>query len=671
MCSNLWRRPFRVSRQENLEQTILEIVRNPYVAHKALFRHRHPNVSPIFHRELVEAFHSDHPRVEALVFRGGSKTTLAEETMIVKAVTRQFRNGIITAENEQRAAEKIRSIKNELETNIFIEELFGTQQGEIWGETKLLLSNGTMIQGYGRGQSLRGSKHFDARPDWCLIDDIEDEDSVLTPDAIRKVFNWYWKVVLPALDTPKVPIRVLATPLAEEALAMQLSKLDEFKVIRVPIEYVDTISGERRSSWPDKFPLSLIDKMKQDYTAAGELDSYAQEYMLEIADVKQKPFLKEMFKYEPLIRTYHPVYAVYDPARTVKKTSATTGYVVASWQANRLIVWEAGAKLWKPDEIINDMFRVGLAYEPIAIGVEEDGLNEFIMQPLRQAQVTRGILLPIRALKAPKGKIDFIRSLQPFFNAKEIIFAGDPEAFTELSKQLLNFPSGNIDAPNALAYFLKMRPGQPVFDNFTNENIEDDIHVGRNQVYLCLNAIQGLTTGVAVIFASGRLSIVADYIREGSPGDTLEGILREVKLNGSSGSPEIVIYAPAQHFVEYDTIGLRAGARHIGARSIRKGGDPTLGREEIRMLLARRSGGYPAVSVSARASWTLRAFSGGYARTLDKQGAISDEPAPGPYATLMQALESFVAASVFREEDDTGLNYEYSADGRRYLSARG
>jgi hypothetical protein len=49
------------------------------------------------------------------------------------------------------------------------------------------------------------------------------------------------------------------------------------------------------------------------------------------------------------------------------------------------------------------------------MGVEEDGLNEFLMQPIRQEQVRRGMMLPVEGVRAPIGKIDFIRALQPFF----------------------------------------------------------------------------------------------------------------------------------------------------------------------------------------------------------------------------------------------------------------
>jgi hypothetical protein len=43
----------------------------------------------------------------------------------------------------------------------------------------------------------------------------------------------------------------------------------------------------------------------------------------------------------PMQRGTHPVYVMYDPARTTdKKTSAQTGKAVWSWISGRLVVWE-------------------------------------------------------------------------------------------------------------------------------------------------------------------------------------------------------------------------------------------------------------------------------------------------------------------------------------------
>ena len=144
------------------------------------------------------------------------------------------------------------------------------------------------------------------------------------------------------------------------------------------------------------------------------LNEYMQEYMVEAVDPSTRVFSRSMFKVEPIVRTWHPTYAMYDPARTVKASSAHTGKVVFSWVGTKLIVWEAEGELWMPDKIIEDIFKTAEQYNPIKIGVEKDGLEEFLLQPLRAEQIRRATIIPVVGLSAPAGKLAFIRSLQPF-----------------------------------------------------------------------------------------------------------------------------------------------------------------------------------------------------------------------------------------------------------------
>jgi hypothetical protein len=354
---------------------------------------------------------------------------------------------------------------------------------------------------------------------------------------------------------------------------------------------------------------------------------------------------------------------VYDPARTVKKTSATTGKVVGSWVGNRLIIWEAEGKLWKPDEIIADMFDVDARYNPVAIGVEKDGLEEFIMQPLRAASLDRGQPLPIRPLKAPKGKLDFIKGLQPFFKAREVVFAGDRANFTTAIEQLIGFPTGQIDVPNALAYFLVMRPGSPIYDGFSQINVVEHLPIQtRLPLYLAVNATGSMTAGALCQVVGGRLHVLHDFAFEGDPGANLPLLIQAASAQANRS---MTVYAPRWHFDRYDSLGFRAAAKQVPI-ALRRGGDGPTGREQLRQLIEGQKAGVPTLRVATSASWTLRALAGGYARARDK-----DEPEDNVYRVLMEAVEAFAGTLASGLDDSAaGIVYDYSPEGRRYISSR-
>lgn len=690
---------------EAREKIIQLILQKPIVAHQVFFHHRHPNVSPDFHATMIADYYTNHPRVLHLAFRGSAKSTLAEEALTLLANATLIRNAVIMGVSESRAKERLQAVKFELEQNADLIEVFGDQVGPTWSETKIVLRNGVCLQALGRDQSLRGAKHLDARPDFLLLDDIEDESSVLTPESRLKLAKHITSVVIPSLTPPGTNrIRMTATPLDFDALAVRFSKDPAWLTRKYPIRVIDFEESARtgtkvyRSTWPERFPLEEIAKTQEEFRALGQATGFSREYLLEVMAEEDQQFKSEYIKVEPMRRSFHAVYAVYDPARTTNEaTSSRTGKFVFSWIGNRLIVWESGGYFWKPDELIDDIFATDEKYNTVAIGVEQDGLHEFIFQPLRTQQIERGRPVPIRALKAPKGKDGFIRGLQPFFKAGEVILAQDlllhdsPDATRNSHKilidELLTFPTGRKDTINAAAFALVMRPGLPVFDNFNENHIYPTQFKAFQPTYFAVNSTNIHTTLAVCQFYNGQLHVLNDWVADGDAGTVLKDILKSAALTLPAQSPyshasmlsnlsttrarlqNVKAFAPPEHFSNYDTIGLRAACSHIPL-ALMQGGEVHRGREELRALLSQSSHGISCVRVNPQATWTLRALSGGYARDLDAAGRPKDEPAENVYATLMSGVCALLANTVHIGSVDADRNFAYTEAGHQYLTSR-
>lgn len=644
-----------------LQETFLKLGRDRRLAHQTLFKHRHPDETPPFHDEIIKIWHSRIPAALVMVFREGGKSTIAEEAFVIGAGYQLFHNALIIGSTEKRACERLRAIKHEIETNELVQLLFGNLIGHVWNEAEVILANGVRIIAVGRGQSLRGTKHLHYRPDFCFCDDIEETENVNTPEARAETLSWFMSTVIPALDK-HARIRVNATPLDKEALPFKLQNELKWPTKVYPIEYIDE-HGERQASWPKRYPLPWIDKRRAEYEAIGGIQDFMREYMCVAEDPARKTFTADMFTVKPMVRTWQPTWAFFDPARTVKSTSATTGWAVWSWVANRMTVWDGGGELWKPDEIVSHVFGVDETYRPVMIGVETDGLHEFLEQPLRHEMTRRGYLVPVVPMKAPKGKLGFIESLQPYFRAGEITFAKD---LPELKAQFLNFPSGRIDGPNALAYALLMKPGQVVYDDFGSDHVLDRAVVNpRRPSWLCLHARDGVTTGVLVQLNAGILTIIADWVIEADPGAAVPQIVKEAALETET----LRLVAPADHFGAYNHLGLRGSVAKIPAE-LRCGSPYEVGRDEIRALLQRRIRDRPALAVAMTARWALNGFAAGYAYEVGKDGRLTSEPRRGVYRCLMEGLEAFtgmLGAGIM--EDHGKPNVQRTASGQLYISA--
>lgn len=675
-------------------ELIRELQADRWLAHRKLFRHRHPEESPDAHRELVEQINRPIARLSIEGFRRFAKTTYVEETVVLKAELQEFHNLVFVGPSFPRACDKVLSVKNELEVNQRLIDLFGPARGEIWQDGKIVLSNGACIQALGRNQQITGLKHLAWRPDAFVIDDIEDPEEKLTDTERDETWRWLFRTFLPSLDNILTTWgRFLGTRRGKLSLPERLEN-SGIPTVKFPIEHLGA-KGERVAMWPALFPLPEIDKIKELYR--GDSDLYMQEYMCQSVSDTDRVFKREMFKIEPRVRRWEPVYAMIDPARTVRSTSASTGWAVWSWVQNRLVVWASGAPMLLPDEIVALAFEIAERFDPIWVQLELDGLEEFLQQPLRAEQVRRGITIPYRGIRAPRGKLDFIRGLQPFFGAREVIFAQEQP---ELEAQLLSFPHGRIDAPNALAYALQTRPAATVFDGFSvTEHLDETLEIVRGEpLYLAANATGGMTTAVLAQASGGSIALLADWVMEGGPAERIADIAGQAALLGDTAvfaanasgaktweamlkavTPDPVMLrrqAPVwvvgpQHGERYTNVGLTQAIRALPGEQ-RTGGTEVDGSLHLRDLLGRTERGLPCVAVGPGARWTLRAFSGGYCRAMVR-GRLQDHAEEGPYRVLVEGILSFcgmLRGAVPHDGDGEEQNFRVDErTGRRYVSA--
>lgn len=649
------------------EQILTRLVASPRLCHAVLFAHRHPQKTPPFHNEIIDLWWSDDPAVMIEAFRGGAKSTLSEEAVCAQALLKFFKYALIIGNSYDRAVERLNSIKHELETNDHIIEIFGEQQGGTWNEGEIILKNGVKIQAFGARQSLRGAKHWDQRPDVLFVDDLEDEENAGTKEARAKLSRWFFGSVIPACE-PLAKKRVVGTPLNPESLLEILRKASGWTCRVYPIVSPAVSDYERWdvANWPARFPLDAVRSTRDDMEKVGELGIFVQEYLCQSEEAALKPFQTRHVVPAPQIPEWAPVIVICDPARSVNiRTSARTGYIAVSWFGAKLYVRAAYGAFHRPDEIVAELFKLDQTFSPIQVAVEEDGLAEFLMQPLRSHMLSTGQVIPLKALRAPRerSKAQFIMGLQPFFEAQDILMCGD---FPDLKTELLAFPTGRNDVINALAYAPRLRAGKAVYEDFGLSHVAPDLRVQTLQpAYLCVSARASHTTAVLAQFLNGCVRVFADWVKEGSPTEALEVILPEATI---AAAKKLTLVAPLAQFNAYTNAGLPTALRRLNITAT-KGPDHGLG--SLQPFLRRQTAHQPAFLVDRRARWTINALAGGYSRSLDRSGILTDDPDEGYYRTLMEGLESFgkwLTAQTAALETD-GAAYAYTRDGRRYMTS--
>jgi hypothetical protein len=637
--------------------TLKVISEDRALASAMIFPHRHTTASPKFHVQTMDLWRSQDEFVLVEAFRGGAKSTLSEEFLLVEACFGNFGYCIILGETYTKACQRLEAIKFEALRNMKLHALFGKLRvaGNVWNENQIELANGVMIEAHGWEEEIRGYKWHDLRPDRAYLDDIENKERVKDSAAVKKSMNKLMLELLPAMDKEKGKIRVTGTPLAEDCMIVRLRESPDWTSIRIPICNGDIGDPKTVSAWPERFPMEWIRKRRDQMERAGELNGFLQEYMLEAVGTANKPFVEEHV-HEIAIdpAPWLPKTLVVDPARTANVGSSDrTGRVVLSRLATRIYVHDSSGEYWRPDEIIRDAFSTSARFDGATVAIEKNSLDEWLLQPMRAEMLRRGESLPLKAIQAPqdRSKEQFIMGLQPFFEAGDIVLVGGRGAHPQLVAEILNFPSGKRDILNALAYGQRVFAGTTVYEDFGEKNLTSEYEPSaRHALALCFNASGAETTACLVAVEGERMVAVADWISPVPPAQAVPDVMQLVRA--AFPRAKLTCWLPADVMDQQDRMPLMAALRAAGLQPMR-GAYASMARGCLSPMIRTEMKGRRLFLVDSRANNTRNALASGYNFPVMKNGQQNSEPERGPHRTLMEGLES--AAYVITSQSGNSL----------------
>lgn len=634
-----------------------------------LFSHRHEYESPDFHVAVMDLWRCADEFVLIEAFREGAKTTLSEEFLCMEGMYGNFFYTVLFGETYSKACQKIEAIAYECRTNVKLLKLFGRLSKKPI-EDKIWFNSGALIQGVGWEQEVTGFKYLDRRPDRAYLDDVENLERVRSTAAVDATVRKLYQEVLPSLDKTRRKVRITETPRAADCLVTRLRSNPDWLCASFPICTGDPYDPATVSAWPSRYPMDWIRSERERYERAGMLRQFEQEYLLDVDTAESKPFTEEMLRSIDLApAAWLPRYAIFDPARTASvATSDRTGKVVVSRLGSKIIVHESGGYFWKPDEIRTDLFSTWERHHCAEVGVEENALNEFLLQPIRFEMMRRGVVLPLRALRAPqdRDKAAFIMGLEPFFKAGDVLLVGGRGNHAQLVAEMLNFPGGKLDILNALAYALRMFAGQPVYEDFGEANVAP--YSGGGKLHLAWNASASEVV-CAVLARSGRYySVAHDFAASGPTLDAVRTVASEVR----AAYPRSLFdsWVPAELHDTWQRIALVPSLRaekfspwRSEHASVARGALA----EKIRTTIRERR----LLCVAKDAPLTLNALAGGYKYPVASGGKQALDPEPGLSRLVAEALECTVAMLErgLDNQDESSGNFALNPQGARYRTA--
>lgn len=646
-----------------------------------LFSRRHSFSDAPMHVEIMDLCASADELVCIEAFREAGKTTKIEEHVALAGCFRNFQYGLWGGETYEKSCQRLAAIDRELRTNERLNIVFG---GNVLArksnENKIWFASGAVLQAIGWEQEIQSYKEDMYRPDFAMLDDVENRESVRDKAAVDRSWTKLYDELMPAMDQTRMKIIMSQTRLAEDCMVTRCSGDPNWLYRGFPICDGDPDDPDTKSLWPERYPMDMIRRLKEKYQRAGLYDSFLRVYRLQAVNPAKKPFSADNFVERMASGwEWQPKFAIFDPSRTsnVRRTrdasqSARTGKVVVSQEGSKIIVWESGGNFWKPSELIEDLFKTYDTWKPVKMGIEKDSLDDWLMEPVRMQMLRRGKFLPLVGLNAPHdmSKEDFIGSLQPYFNAKEIVLIGGKLAHPQLIAEAGNFPQGLRDVLNALAYSLRMFTGFPMYEDFSGGNI-GDAPTARNgeTVYVACNASTTEAVAVPVLREVRRFHVACDFSYAGATSDAVRNLAADLRATYPRAA--LQAWVPSETYDQWQRISLVPALR-AEKISVYRGEHIATSRGKLGDLIRNEWRQKKLLLVDRKAALTLNALSSGYAYPSLRGGRQGTEPEIGVSRLVAEALECMIASLVRITETEllpADANIAISRGGAQYITA--
>ena len=375
--------------------------------------------------------------------RGHGKSTCLLAAILHAALFDWKKFVVIVSDTADQAKGFSRRIRHEIENNERILEDFGDLRGDKWTEAHFTLTNGFTLKAKGAFGSIRGVVERNKRPDWLVIDDLEDDEAVQTPEQRDKLWKWLTTALFNVGRGKPVEKIVVGTPLHNDCVLRRLRN-------KFPKRYKQHKAIEDgKILWPDVYTQEILDEIRYEI---GSL-AFIQEYLLEPMDDQTKPFKPEWFQYYDDSQMQTPdhwwKFMFVDPSIGQKEKSdwfvATIVAISPIGEPLEVRVLEQYSAKLSVNGQLATIEQLSDKWHPMQIGIEanayQDALRQLSLE--RFAETRKWVsVVPIVATKSKKVRIF---KLSPRVETGRLKFRKNDRKQAELVTHMTQYPSVTHD----------------------------------------------------------------------------------------------------------------------------------------------------------------------------------------------------------------------------------
>jgi predicted phage terminase large subunit-like protein len=407
-----------------------------------------PKPSPEFHRELWRLFTSLAPKIVIAAPRGHAKSTAGTFSFGLACAlfgTDDFI--LIVSATESLAAAHLANMARVIEENEDLRTEFGISILKN-NETELVcrtsLGNREFcIVGKGAEQKVRGILWRNKRPSLILVDDLEEDEAVMSKERREKLRNWFKNALLPC-GSDRLRVRFVGTVLHLDSLLERLMADESWvsRRFRAHASYDDFDD----ILWPEQFPEERLRAIRREYD--DNPSGYSQEYLSHPVAEADAYFKRADFgaMQDDDYRVPKTYYAAIEFALGANDKADNTAIVVGGLDPdNMLHIVDVVAKRMDPVEATNLMFDLQKIYNIDCWVVEDENIAKAIGPFLNLEMMRRNEFMTLLRIRPHKDKLRRATAIKARMRAHGVKFDWNAEWFPAFQGEMMAFPRGKTD----------------------------------------------------------------------------------------------------------------------------------------------------------------------------------------------------------------------------------
>ena len=206
--------------------------------------------------------------------RGAAKSTNMDVFVPMWLMAQEHREinvMVLVGKSEDNAKTLLGDIQAELQYNQRYIHDFGEQYNAgSWEEGEFVTRSEVAFFARGRGQSPRGLRYRSHRPDYVIVDDLDDDELVESPDRVNKLFDWLRSALFGTLDGGRGRFIMVGNLIAKNSVLARWCDIKSVHVTRVNI-----YDNRGNVSWAAKWTPQEV----KDIEAVVGYRAFQKEYM--------------------------------------------------------------------------------------------------------------------------------------------------------------------------------------------------------------------------------------------------------------------------------------------------------------------------------------------------------------------------------------------------------